>query len=149
MRRHKVDGYLNYEVSDYAEKTVIVRRRPVAQPGFGGGGHRGYGERKSPSGVQGQSPWWVVRGGHSLRKLIAVVKDIWLPNHAQFCAARNFLVNPISGCTTEDGQIMRTRVIYTPCLHKQLYYRSMMNVFYIKLSAQGSNLLNTLQNYAA
>jgi len=41
----------------------------VAQPGFGGGEHRGSGERKSPSGVQGQSPWWVVRrGGHSLPK---------------------------------------------------------------------------------
>jgi len=24
------------------------------------GGHRGSGKRKSPSGVQGQSPWWVV-----------------------------------------------------------------------------------------
>jgi len=31
-------------------------------------GHRGSGERKSPSGVQGQSPWGVVRGGHSLPK---------------------------------------------------------------------------------
>jgi len=38
-----------------------------------------------PSGVQGQSPWWVVRGGIASRKLMAVIKDIWLPNHAQFC----------------------------------------------------------------
>jgi len=45
----------------------------------------GFGEPKSPSGVQGQSPWWVVRGGIASRKLIAVIKDIWLPNHAQFC----------------------------------------------------------------
>jgi len=80
------------------------------------GGHKGSGERRSPSGVQGQIPWWVVRG-HSLlpsRKLIAVIKDIWLPNNAQFCVftstaqlgiflwtqfrwgERNFLVNPIS-----------------------------------------------------
>jgi len=48
----------------------------VAQPGFGGGGHRGSGERKSPSGVQGQSPWCVVRGDTASRKLIAVIKDI-------------------------------------------------------------------------
>ena len=47
-------------------------------------GHRGSGERKSPSGVQEQSPWWVVPGGIASRKLIAVIKDIWLPNHAQF-----------------------------------------------------------------
>ena len=58
--------------------------RPVAQPGFGGR-HRGSGELKSPSGVQRQSPWWVVRGGIASRKLIAVIRDIWLPNHAQFC----------------------------------------------------------------
>ena len=48
-------------------------------------GHRGSGKQKSPSGVEGQSPWWVVRGGIASRKLIAVIKDIWLPNHAQFC----------------------------------------------------------------
>jgi len=42
-------------------------------------GHRGSGERKSPSGVQGGS------GGIASRKHIAVIKDIWLPNHAQFC----------------------------------------------------------------
>jgi len=46
----------------------------VAQPGFGGGGHRGSGERKPPSGVQGQSHWWVVRGGIASRKLIAVCR---------------------------------------------------------------------------
>jgi len=35
----------------------------VAKPGFGGrGGHRGSGGRKSPSGVQGQSPWWGLGG---------------------------------------------------------------------------------------
>jgi len=27
------------------------------------GGQRASGEQKSPSGVQGHSPWWVVRGG--------------------------------------------------------------------------------------
>jgi len=48
-------------------------------------GHRGSGELKSSSGVQGQSPWWVVRGGIASRKLIAVIKDIWLPNHAHIC----------------------------------------------------------------
>jgi len=28
------------------------------------------------SGVQGQIPWWMVRGGIASRKLIAVIKDI-------------------------------------------------------------------------
>ena len=48
-------------------------------------GHKGSGERKSLSGVQRQSPWWVVWGGIASRKLIAVIKDIWKPKHAQFC----------------------------------------------------------------
>ena len=48
-------------------------------------GAQGSGERKSPSGVPWQIPWWVVRGGIAFRKLIAVIKDIWLPNHARFC----------------------------------------------------------------
>jgi len=49
-------------------------------------GAQGVWETEVPSGVQGQSPWWVVRGGSTAsRKLIAVIKDIWLPNHAQFC----------------------------------------------------------------
>jgi len=64
-------------------------------------GAQGIWRTEVPSGVQGQSPWWVVRGGIASRKLIAVIKDIWLPNHAQFCifssAARNFLLNPIPG----------------------------------------------------
>ena len=41
-------------------------------------------ERKSASGVQGQSPWWVVQGSIASQKLIAVIKDIWQPNHAKF-----------------------------------------------------------------
>jgi len=56
-----VQYHNNYELT-------ITRSDTVAQPGFGGVGHSGSGERKSPSGVQGQSPWWVVRGGHSLPK---------------------------------------------------------------------------------
>jgi len=46
---------------------IAVTLPAVAQPGFGGGGHRGSGERKSPSGVQGRASgkWF---GGHSLPK---------------------------------------------------------------------------------
>jgi len=47
--------------------------------------HRGSGERKSPSGVQGTAPGGWFGGDIVSRKLIAVIKDIWLPNHAQFC----------------------------------------------------------------
>jgi len=67
-------------------------------------GHRGSGERKSPAGSRGRAPGGWLGGGIASRKLIAVIKDIWLPNRAQFCvfsstncAARNFLVNPVSG----------------------------------------------------
>ena len=41
-------------------------------------------------------------GGTASRKLIAVIKDIWLPNHAQLCVFSStarpgiFFVNPIS-----------------------------------------------------
>jgi len=59
--------------------TVIIVTKSVAQPGFGGGGHRGSGERKAPRGSRGRAP------GGWFGKLIAVIKDIWLPNHAQFC----------------------------------------------------------------
>ena len=33
----------------------------------------------------GAEPLWVVRGDIASRKLKAVIKDIWLPNHAQCC----------------------------------------------------------------
>jgi len=46
--------------------------------------HRGSGERKSPTGSRAQR---LVGGLGDIvsRKLIAVIKDIWLPIHAQFC----------------------------------------------------------------
>ena len=43
-----------------------------------------WGTGSPPAGSKGHSPWWVVRRGIASRKLIAVIKDIWLPNHAQF-----------------------------------------------------------------
>jgi len=64
-----------------------TRTEPVAQPGFRGGGTgglvgaRGVWGTEVPSGVQGQSG----SGGIASRKLIAVIKYSWLPNHAQFC----------------------------------------------------------------
>ena len=47
-------------------------------------GARGLGNEGPPAGSRGRAPggWF---GGIASRKLIAVIKDIWLPNHAQFC----------------------------------------------------------------
>ena len=78
-------------------------------------GHRGSGERKSPSGVQRQSPWWVVRGGIASRKLIAVIKDIWLPNHAQFCV---FSLTAQPGIFLRTQFFLRGRAPAPPCLRQ-------------------------------
>ena len=58
----------------------------VAQPGFGGGGTVGLGNESPPAGSRGRAPGkWFGGGRIASRKLIAVIKDIWLSNHAQFC----------------------------------------------------------------
>jgi len=65
-------------------------------------GHRGSGKGGPPAGSKGRAPggWF---GGIASRKLIAVLKDILLPNHAQFYVFSStaqpgiVFVNPISG----------------------------------------------------
>jgi len=59
-------------------RTEVPQRGPGAQPLVGGS------------------------GGIASRKLITVIKDIWLPNHAQFCVlaqrrSQEFSCVPISG----------------------------------------------------
>jgi len=50
------------------------------------GGTGGLGNGSPPVGSRGIAPGgWFGGGGIASRKLIAVIKDIWLPNHAQFC----------------------------------------------------------------
>jgi len=58
----------------------------VAQPRFGGGGgvQRVWGT-EVPQRGPGAEPLVGGSGGIASRKLIAVIKDIWLTNHAQFC----------------------------------------------------------------
>jgi len=60
-------------------------KQPVAQPGFGDGGTGGLGNGSPPAGSRGRAPGGWFGGSIASRKLIAVIKDIWLPNHAQFC----------------------------------------------------------------
>ena len=57
----------------------------VAQPGFGGGGAQGVWETEVPQRGPRAEPLVGGSGGIASRKLIAVIEDIWLPNHAQFC----------------------------------------------------------------
>jgi len=49
------------------------------------GGTGGLGNGSPPGGSRGRAPGGWFGGGIASRKLIAVIKDIWLPNHAQFC----------------------------------------------------------------
>ena len=56
----------------------------VAQPGFRGKGTGGLGNGRPPAGP-GAEPLVGGSGGIASRKLRAVIKDICLPNHAQFC----------------------------------------------------------------
>jgi len=50
------------------------------------GGIRGLGNRGPPAQSRGRALVGGSRGrGIASRKLIAGIKDIWLPNHAQFC----------------------------------------------------------------
>ena len=56
----------------------------VAQPGFGGGGTWVWGT-EVPQRGPGAEPLVGGSGGIASRKLIAVIMDIWLPNHAQLC----------------------------------------------------------------
>jgi len=53
-------------------------------PRGSGGGRGGLRNGGPPAGSRGRAPggWF---GGVASRKLIAVIKDTWLPNHAQFC----------------------------------------------------------------
>ena len=45
----------------------------------------GLGNGSPPAELRGRAPGGWFGGGIASRKLIAVIKDIWLPNHAQFC----------------------------------------------------------------
>ena len=90
-RRSTVANILNLYIStvDDCRFTTPSWRRcqatyAVAQPGFGGGGTGVWGTevpQRGP-GAEPSGRWF---GGIASRKLIAVIKDIWLPNHAQFC----------------------------------------------------------------
>jgi len=53
--------------------------------GSGGGGAQGVWGREVPQRGPGAESLVGSSGGIGSRKLIAVIKDIWLPNHAQFC----------------------------------------------------------------
>ena len=50
----------------------------------------------SPQRGPGTEPLVGGSGGTASRKLIAVIEDIWLPNHAQFCVFSS--AGPINGC---------------------------------------------------
>jgi len=73
-----------------AARVVRASRVPVAQPGFRGGGAQGVWGAEVPQ----RGPWAEPLvggsgGGIASRMLITVIKDIWLPNHAQFCVFRS------------------------------------------------------------
>jgi len=86
------------QISAYQEPTKInteVNERPRGVARIWRWGHRGSGERKSPAGSRGRALGWWFGGGIAFPKLIAVIKDIWLPNHAQFCVFRpNSMAQP-------------------------------------------------------
>ena len=81
------------------------------------GGTEGLGDEDPPAGSRGRAPGGWFGGGIASRKLIAVINDIWLPNHAQFC---------VFSSTAQPGIFLRTqfrgrapRPLAAPLVHPQ------------------------------
>jgi len=85
IKRPRRDARLSWPSWPVTYRDGIPAHRQWRSQDFAGGGTEGLENGSPPAGSKSRAPSGWFRGGIASRKLIAVIKDIWLPNHAQFC----------------------------------------------------------------